>query len=354
MSEEPEPEITPLGQIVLDVRAWIAEADGWNELYDDFAGEFFDTLKHVLGDDLEEQLEMVDEVVTFYAETACLEFFLAFRDEEFPSPIEAFLKERGEGLSDEQREFLTQLQNSNFSLYEVTEAVEDSHIVIKDLVMAENEPVRVEDDGTGMDFEVGETLGGRVIQIGGKPTLTAIAFGIGDESRKDILEYFEESVKDILKEEVKLLRKDPRTVRRARTQALQFLPPITTAHWVGDRFDEADDSPFPQVQLITVTYAEGPTEEQMRARLEDDPRFDKNPQREGEYVLMQDDQPVAMVRWQEGLQGIVGHRDGVDILDAALRARFGPALGAPTVSEMSLEDAMAQVEALDQEGPGTA
>lgn len=347
MSEEPEPEVTPLGQIVLDVREWIAESEGWDELYEDFAGEFFDTLKHVLGDDLEERLAEVDEVVTFYAETACLEFFLSFRDEDFPPPIDAFLAERGEGLSDEQREFLTQLQQSNFSLYEVTEAVPDSHIVIKDLVTTDKEPVRVEDDGTGMDFETGETLGGRVIEIAGKPTLTAIAFGIGDESRKDILEYYEESVKDLLKDEVKLLRKDPRTVRRARAQAQQFLPPITTAHWVGDRFDEADDSPFQQVQLVTVKYAEGPSETQMRARLDDDPRFEKNPQREGEYVLVHEGQPVAMVRWEEGLVGVVGHRDGVDILDAALRARFGPSLGAPEVSEMSLEDAMAQVEALE-------
>lgn len=354
MSEEPELEIVPLGQIVLDVRAWVAEADGWNELYDDFAGEFFDALKHVLGEDLEERFEGVDEVVMFYAETACLEFFLAFRDEEMPSPIDAFLAERGEGLSAEQREFLEQLKESTFSLYEVTEAEPERYIVMKDL-LREADPVRIDDDGTGMDFEVGETVGGRVITIGGKPTLTAIGFGLTDESRKDILEYYEESVKDLLKDEVKLLRKDPRTVRRARTAALQFLPPITTAHWVGDRFDEAEeDSPFEQVQLISVRYAEGPTEAQMHARLEDDPRFEKNPQRESEYVLVAEGSAVAMVRWEDGLLGVVGSRDGVDVLDAALRARFGPALGAPEVSEMSLEDALAQVEALDQDAPGMA
>lgn len=352
MSEEPEVEVTPLAQIVLDVRAWITEADGWNELYDDFAGEFFDTLKQILGDDIEERFEAVDEVVMFYAETSCLEFFLSFRDDEFPSPIDAFLKERGEGLADEQREFLTQLKESTFSLYEVTEAVQDEYIVMKDLVGA-GDPVRIEDDGTGMDFEVGETVGGRVIQIGGKSTLTAIGFGLTDESRKDILEYYEESVKDLLKDEVKLLRKDPRTIRKARTQAQQFLPPISTAHWVGDRFDEAEGG-FEDVQIVTMKYAQGPNEAQMHTRLDDDPRFQANPEKEGEWLLIVEGNPVAMVRWEGVLTGIVGHRDGVDILDAALRARFGPVLGAPEVSEMALEDAMAQIEALGQDGPGSA
>lgn len=354
MSEEPESEVLPLGQVVLDVEAWIAESEEWKELYDQWAGEFYGVLEHVLGDDVEERLEEADEVVSFYIDTACLEFFLAFREEEFESPLAAFLQDQGDALTDEQKEFLTGLQNSNFSLYDVVDAAPGEYIVLKDLVM-EGEPIRIDDDGTGTDFEVGETVAGRIIEVSGKPTLTAIAFGLGDESRKEILEYFEESVKDLLKDEVKLLRKDPRTIRRARSKAQQFLPPISTAHWVGDRFDEMEDSgAFDNLQIISVRYSEGPTEAQTHARLDDDPRFEKNAELEGGWVLMVEDSPAAMVRWSDGLTAIVRSRDTVDTLDAALRARFGPILGAPEVSEMSIAEAMAQVEAASQEAPGEA
>jgi hypothetical protein len=148
---------------IRNVRKW-ADRPEWAELYEQ-------VLAQHIGETLKEfDLESVDALIEEIGELAfttsvygpAFEDFLTRSNDDGERIVDEYLRRRGYKESVPGRRYLEALAGSVMSLYEVIEAVPDSHMVLRDLVRG-GEPVRVEERSGSRQAVKWDIVGARVL-----------------------------------------------------------------------------------------------------------------------------------------------------------------------------------------------
>lgn len=215
---------------------WLEADDAWSVSYSEWIVEYFEDFQEAVEGRWLDSLQLLPPLYQQTAFQTCLEDFMAFEDEEEGNVVESFIEEFGILVPAEEAEYLSAVRGSFVSLYEVQEAVPQSHLVVVDLLRKGN-PFTVQDSLISSYLSVGTAFGGRVVTVGNANRLTGAVMPFDVDARNGVIETFEDATKGILKETPKLLRKDPAQIKLAQQEVLEWFSSLLVAIWLRDQID---------------------------------------------------------------------------------------------------------------------
>jgi hypothetical protein len=214
---------------------------------------------------------------------SAFEDFLTRRDAEGRNIVDDYLKRRGWKESATNKRYMSALQHSVMSLYEVSSIIPSVSFLARDLVRG-GEPVQVHERSGSKALREWDRIGARLIDMGGKTEMAGGVLVFDRETADELLAAIKEvmaklpSQRKQLAEEIGVDPDDPALLEElSENGLLQAAAPLFSGFWLSHFLDEVLDPQLPtfsnsdgdELVLVTVRYplASGVIAEQVRTAL---------------------------------------------------------------------------------------
>lgn len=214
---------------------------------------------------------------------SAFEDFLTRRDTEGHNFVEDYLKRRGWKETATNKRYMSALQNSIMSLYEVSDIVSGVSFLARDLVRG-GEPVRVHERSGSKALREWDRIGARLIETGGRTEMAGGVLAFDRETADELLAGLQKVMAKMRgqgKEFAAVVGVDanhPELIEQLSVDGLlQAAAPVFSHFWLKNFLDEALDPQLPRfansdgddLVLVAVRYplASGVTAEQIRAAI---------------------------------------------------------------------------------------
>jgi hypothetical protein len=257
--------------------------------HDDWEDAFFSVLdqhfkaREVRGLEASELEELLGDAGFANLWGSAFEDFLTRRDAEGRNIVDDYLKRRGWKETATNKRYMSALQHSVMSLYEVSSIVPGVSFLARDLVRG-GEPVHVHERSGSKALREWDRIGARLIDMGGKIEMAGGVLAFDRETADELLAAIEKvmaklpSQRKQLAEENGLDPDDPALIEVLQeNRLLQAAAPLFSGFWLSDFLDKELDPQLPtfsnsdgdELVLVTIRYllASGVIAEQVRTAL---------------------------------------------------------------------------------------
>jgi hypothetical protein len=304
--------------------SWV-QSGTWQSSYVEFVVTFFAEFEEATGENALEVLSDLPEDFSLEAFSVCLEDFATQKFEREggarETPVDAFLREKGDEYSDEARSFMLALRDSKPGLFEFVEMADGGGCFLRNLLEPSVDLVRVSNPPVEIEPEAGDVIFARILKFDTENLLSNSYLDMSEESREEIVEILEETVKERLKDVPKMIRKDPTQLRAARAAVLKELASIATAFWLDDLIRVLDDA-----DMSRYVYEIKSSETDVAALL--DGVFTRQAEPPNSWAVADGENLVAAITIQQGLLLFVTPEESAVLrLDARLKELLGDRIG---------------------------
>jgi hypothetical protein len=214
---------------------------------------------------------------------SAFEDFLTRRDAEGRNIVDDYLKRRGWKESATNKHYMSALQHSVMSLYEVSSIVPGVSFLARDLVRG-GDPVQVHERSGSKALREWDRIGARLIEMDGKTEMTGGVLVFDRETADELLAAIKEMMTKLpdqrkqLAEEIGVDGDDSALLEElSENGLLKASAPVFSGFWLSDFLGKELDPQLPtfsnsdgdELVLVTVRYplASGVTAEQVRTAL---------------------------------------------------------------------------------------
>jgi hypothetical protein len=214
---------------------------------------------------------------------SAFEDFLTWRDNDGRNIVDDYLKRRGWKETATNKRYMSALQNSVMSLYEVSDIVPGVSFLARDLVRG-GEPVRVHERSGSKALREWDRIGARLIEMGERTEMAGGVLAFDRETADELLAGLQKVMVKLpgqrrkFAAEIGVDADDPELIERLSVDGmLQAAAPVFSHFWLSNFLDEALDPQLPtfsnsdgdNLVLVTVRYplASGVTTEQVRTAI---------------------------------------------------------------------------------------
>lgn len=341
---------------------WLEKDDLWGHHYGAWIVDFFQDFQEGLSRSWLDELRELPQAIFQQAFELTLHDFMSYEDEEDGYVVDAFLQEERAALTDVDVEFLLAMKSSRMSLYEISEVVPKSHLVLRDL-LRKTEPIEVRERTASQYLFQWQTIAARVVTVRSVSVLTDSPLVVPTDVREEVALEYQEAFQTLLRERPKLLRKDARTVRSVQRETLQELAPYIAAEWLESQRKQAKRRPTlinDDQEEIVVSYASYPLTDPAGAieRLDAAEGFTRPDPSDLQWLWFDETpaegRPIRAFLWlrNDRLDVETNSLPRRERLHERLTAIFGEGIGPALISEDSVENLMDRAP-LEDERPFT-
>jgi hypothetical protein len=231
-------ELLSYESLITPIFEWVQESE-WMPTFQDYVEKYFAELSELTSVPAIAVIQSLPRLFTAKAYRSCFESFIT-KSFGTPSrsPIEDWLSEMEDQVTEMEVKYLNAFQASVPSIYQVVHRIPEESITLRERSNTTG-PIQIPDSGSTSALSEGDFIVTRIVTLDEQHHLSGTVLTLNETLLHMFDEGFEAEVNEILRLVEKYLQKDPRQRSIARQKAKVSMAPLMASMWVGMVFGEA-------------------------------------------------------------------------------------------------------------------